>query len=103
MAQALNDCAEKCTDTCVACFRSCFRTYGRSWRHAVCTGGCNTTYFACLSACYGTAAVVAVVDVATDIAQQAYDYVRTHPQLVVGTITMIAVLGPGGAIMLAAA
>lgn len=100
----MSACTDRCDEEYEDCCAGCRRKRSRVAR-ALCYSACMTAYAACLAACAAEATVEAVVDIAEAAAQ----FVRDHPELVVGTIViiagvvLIATTGPGGAIVLVAA
>ena len=102
--------SEACDEQYEQCCRDCWTddppwpfTQG-SWYHTCCCVLCQGEYMICEAAC----PVNVAVEVVFDLAQAAADYVEENPEIVVGTlviiagITLIATCGPGGAIVLVA-
>lgn len=85
MAAAIS-CAELCNRVSIRCWRTCFRVHGKTSAYWTCGAGCQANYMACLALCAGET----VVDTLIDVAQAVEDFVRTHPNLVAGTIVVIA-------------
>jgi len=114
-------CEDECYEEYEECIEACQTDpvpdtfdYMPAWlyRKLVCYPACFAAYTACLAKCKGEqiAEAVATAGAAVvDWVEAAAQYVRDHPELVVGTIViiagvvLIATTGPGGAIVLVAA
>ena len=93
----LEECKEGCYDMYLYCCQGCKRLRSRVKR-ALCYSACFTPYVACLTGCEA--------EWALSVAGEAVDWIAAHPEVVVGTIvvvagvTMIVATGGSGALVL---
>ncbi len=77
----LDDCKEGCYDMYLLCCQGCKSLRSRIKR-AICYSGCFTPYVACLTGCEA--------DWALSVAEEAVVWIAEHPEIVVGTIVVVA-------------
>jgi hypothetical protein len=101
-----------CTDACdraydPICANTC-RAMRSRVRRAICWAGCAEEYAACLAACAAEAVGEAVEDGARKVADalsRAAQWLKDHPEVVVGTlivvgvVTFVVVTGGSGAVL----